>query len=181
MNRWWKATAEQETNCGAIEDPHKFRLLRASPSSQLSAQKSTSHPVATFSQYIALNSTGAAEGLLYVDDGRSFDYEKGAYVLRRFTFQNGRLECSDAAPVGESAKGFSLPNKIEKIVVMGLPKVAEKRSAFRAILGDTDGKVELESAVEPPVMGSGGDAKALVIKRPWLSVAEVWSVQIVSS
>lgn len=132
-------------------------------------------------QYIALNSTEGAEGLLYVDDGRSFDYQKGAYVLRRFTFQNGRLECSNAVPAVASAKGFSVDNRIEKVVVMGLPKVSEKRRSIRAVLGGTDGKTQLESAVEPFAVGTGGDHKALVIKRPWLPIVEDWSVQVLST
>lgn len=59
-------------------------------------------------QYIALNSTGAAEGLLYVDDGTSFEYQKGAYILRSFVFKNGRLECLNALPKGGARRALLL-------------------------------------------------------------------------
>lgn len=63
---------------------------------------------------------------------------------------------------------------------MGLPKVGEKRHSFRARLGGTDGKRQLESAVEPPVMGTQSGIKALIIKRPWLRVSMDWSIQVIS-
>src|SRR5439155_3670 len=31
---------------------------------------------------VALDGSGAANGLLYIDDGRSFDYKKGHYCMR---------------------------------------------------------------------------------------------------
>lgn len=32
-----------------------------------------------------------AKGKLYVDDGHSFDYKKGSFLLREFTFSNNKL------------------------------------------------------------------------------------------
>nr|KYP47448.1 Neutral alpha-glucosidase AB [Cajanus cajan] len=40
---------------------------------------------------IALNSSQAAEGELYIDDGSSFNFLQGAYIHRRFIFSNGKL------------------------------------------------------------------------------------------
>lgn len=34
---------------------------------------------------------GEASGKLYIDDGISFDYEKGKYELREIMFKQGRL------------------------------------------------------------------------------------------
>lgn len=32
-----------------------------------------------------------AKGTLYIDDGHSFDYKNGAYLLRNFTYSDNRL------------------------------------------------------------------------------------------
>ncbi|KAF3336798.1 putative glucan 1,3-alpha-glucosidase [Carex littledalei] len=40
---------------------------------------------------IALNSSKSAEGELYIDDGKSFEYEEGAFMHRQFVFSDNKL------------------------------------------------------------------------------------------
>ncbi|CAG8666189.1 9610_t:CDS:2 [Cetraspora pellucida] len=40
---------------------------------------------------IALNENSEAIGFLYLDDGETYDYEKGCFVYRQFTFSAGKL------------------------------------------------------------------------------------------
>nr|GLL37287.1 THO complex subunit 5B-like [Ipomoea trifida] len=49
-------------------------------------------------EVIALNSSQAAEGELYIDDGRSFDFKEGAYIHRRFIFSAGTLTSLNLTP-----------------------------------------------------------------------------------
>ncbi|OLN93241.1 Glucosidase 2 subunit alpha 2 [Colletotrichum chlorophyti] len=45
---------------------------------------------------VSISKDGKAEGELYVDDGDSFDYEKGQYIYRRFYLADDTLSSSDA-------------------------------------------------------------------------------------
>jgi alpha 1,3-glucosidase len=63
------------------------RQLRVRRSSSLMAKD-------PYTLFVALDSKGEASGELYVDDGHSFDYQKGDYIRRRFSFSNGRLSAS---------------------------------------------------------------------------------------
>ena len=90
-------------------------------------------PLLSF-QVIVLNSTGQAEGELYVDDGHSYNFQEGAFLHRRFVFANGQLSNSDypsslnsGSPANkgltkkaeEVAKAVGVD--IERIVMVGLP------------------------------------------------------------
>ena len=78
-------------------------------------------------QVVALDADGAAEGDLYMDDGSSFAFQRGAQLHRRFRFAGGKLSSSSA----DTARGAALtlplsgePFKtdvvVERIVVLGL-------------------------------------------------------------
>lgn len=72
---------------------------------------------------IALDKAGTASGELYVDDGESYEYEKGAFVLRRFTFGDGVLSASTVAGSG----GFKYCEaKVQKVYVLGFGGDAPK-------------------------------------------------------
>lgn len=57
-----------------------------------SATESLNDP---FNLYLFLNSSGAAIGTLYVDDGISFDYQNRRYVYREYRYENGTLSFRD--------------------------------------------------------------------------------------
>ncbi|CBI17232.3 unnamed protein product, partial [Vitis vinifera] len=48
---------------------------------------------------IALNGSHAAEGELYIDDGKSFEFKQGAYIHRHFVFSDGKLTSSSLAEI----------------------------------------------------------------------------------
>ena len=65
---------------------------------------------------VALNASRQAEGEFYLDDGKSYEYKTGAFLLRRFLFAEGRLQSVDAS----GGRGvFSTPCVVERVVVMG--------------------------------------------------------------
>ena len=74
-----------------------------------------------------LDGDGSAEGDLYMDDGRSFAFQRGAFLHRRISFADGKL----SSALAEAARGTALtlplsgePFKtdvvVERIVVLGL-------------------------------------------------------------
>jgi alpha 1,3-glucosidase len=73
-----------------------------------------------FDQVIALNSSNAAEGELYVDDGKSYDYQQGAFIHRRFVFADNKLTSLNMAPDNLGKKKFTSECVIERIIILGL-------------------------------------------------------------
>jgi alpha 1,3-glucosidase len=84
---------------------------------------------------IALDSSGAAQGDLYLDDFHTFAHEQGAYVHRHFKMvqagPNGVLTSEDAAGGQGGKQGFAPINTVERIVVLGF-KAAPKSITTKA-------------------------------------------------
>ncbi|XP_036449335.1 neutral alpha-glucosidase C isoform X1 [Colossoma macropomum] len=96
------------------------------------------HP---FTLTVALDSEGNAEGMLYLDDGHSFNYrDKKQFSLRNFTLQSGRLTSSCAAEEGE----FISDGKLESVVILGQKKVSR-----RPTLNSAAGKTTVMFQFEP--------------------------------
>nr|GMD97935.1 probable glucan 1,3-alpha-glucosidase [Ipomoea batatas] len=94
--------------------------------------------VVTLDNVIALNSSQAAEGELYIDDGRSFDFKEGAYIHRRFIFSAGTLTSLNLTPSSGSKKYLS-DCRVERIIVLGL-----SGGPNSALLHPGNNKVEVE-------------------------------------
>jgi alpha-glucosidase (family GH31 glycosyl hydrolase) len=65
--------------------------------------------------YVAVDEEDKAEGKLYVDDGESFDYKKGAYARKSINFNKNTLTWSAA----EDSK-FDINNRVTKVVLAGV-------------------------------------------------------------
>ena len=87
----------------------------------------TLHAPCTSVQVIALDADGAAEGDLYMDDGRSFAFQRGAHLHRSFRFADGKLSSAPADKARGAALTLPLTGEpfktdiiVERIVVLGL-------------------------------------------------------------
>lgn len=123
-----------------------------------------------FCQVIALNSSLAAEGELYLDDGKSYDFEQGAYIHRRFVFSNGKLTSSSLRPSNLS-KEFPSNCVIERIILLGLPAGAKK-----AVIEPGNQQADIEPG--PLVLRTGASPVALVVRKPNLRVSDDWALRI---
>ncbi|KAF9609788.1 hypothetical protein IFM89_018236 [Coptis chinensis] len=119
---------------------------------------------------IALNDSLAAEGELYIDDGKSFEFEKGAYIHRRFVFSDGKLSSSNIAPPTLGNK-FSSDCIIERIILLGLPKGS--KSAF---IEPENREVDIEPG--PIRLQGGHSSTALTIRKPNVHVSDDWTIKI---
>lgn len=134
-----------------------------------------------FTLWVVLNSSGSAQGDLYIDDGHSFAYQRGSYLHRQFTFSKGYLtnvaadDSSSVMPV--KAGKLSLPNTIERIVVLGLE---HSRSGWKALYKGAAGQ-HIDVEVGPLHRAAGLPDTAVVIRKPDLPVEQNWSLQLVSA
>lgn len=120
-------------------------------------------------QVIALNSTGEAEGELYIDDGKSFEFLKGAYIHRHFTFSDGKLTSSAVAST--SGSRYLTDCTVERIILLGLSSGPKS-----ALVEPVNQKVEIE--LGPLRIGAGKSPSALTIRKPNVRIGDDWTIKI---
>jgi alpha 1,3-glucosidase len=69
-----------------------------------------------YTLHVALDKQGQASGLLYVDDGHSFEYKNGKFLLRSFEFSNSVLTSKSDHPEGV----YQSKSYIERVIILGL-------------------------------------------------------------
>ncbi|KAH8177168.1 glycosyl hydrolases family 31 domain-containing protein [Sarocladium implicatum] len=127
---------------------------------------------------VTVSKDGTAEGELYVDDGDSFDYEKGQYIHRKFSLTSTSLSSSDA----ESRDGKSLrPGTwlkamhevhVDKIVIVGAPSSWNKEEVQITSGGKTWGVTVQYHAAEKD------RAAFAVVGRVGARIGEDWSIDV---
>ena len=148
-----------------------------------------------FTLRVVLNKAGSAKGELYLDDGTSYDHEKGDFIWREFiaskkgkvlrisSFDLGKAKPSEAVD-GVDLVGYDANNnkyaksivdvRVEKVVVVGL--------------GSKPSSVKVQGSNEPltwtwtPGVGASekkeGAASVLTIKDPKVLIMMDWTVEI---
>jgi alpha 1,3-glucosidase len=126
---------------------------------------------------VVLDSAGAAEGTLYVDDGETYDYEKGASIHRRFYFANSALSSEDIGTKGPKTGDYlkAMANvRVEKIVLVGAPGEWQQKSTVTVI---EDGAKEGTTAPLHYTAGQGGKAAFAVVKDPNVGIGKTWKIE----
>ncbi|KAK9162356.1 hypothetical protein Syun_003258 [Stephania yunnanensis] len=119
---------------------------------------------------IALDGSLEAEGELYVDDGKSFEFGQGAYIHRRFSLKKGQLTSTNIAAPG-SGKTFSSNCIIDRIILLGLS------SGNKSALVEP-GNIKLTIEPGPLNLHARSSSKALTIRRPNVRIADDWTIKI---
>ncbi|XP_072979350.1 probable glucan 1,3-alpha-glucosidase [Typha angustifolia] len=120
---------------------------------------------------IALNSSLAAEGELYIDDGKSYDFEQGGFIQRHFAFSERKLTSSNIVPANLGEKKFSSDCIIERIIFLGLPSGMKK-----AVL--EPGNYEVDIELGPLNLRGGSNSVAYTIRKPNVRIADDWTLRI---
>jgi len=120
---------------------------------------------------IALNSSQAAEGELYVDDGKSFDFKHGAYIHRRFVFADGKLTSVNLAPTSPGNSRFSTSSVVERIILLG--NASRPKSAH---IESTNLNVDIE--LGPLWLQRGRGSAVVTIRKPGVRIADDWTIKI---
>ncbi|KAL1346992.1 hypothetical protein HN51_020517 [Arachis hypogaea] len=120
---------------------------------------------------IALNSSQAAEGELYIDDGSSFNFLQGAYIHRRFIFKDGKLTSLDLAPASNGNARYPVNTVIERIILLG-----HASGSKNALVEPSNQKVDVELA--PFWVQRKNSPAVMTIRKPNVRVTDDWTIKI---
>jgi alpha 1,3-glucosidase len=109
-----------------------------------------------YSIIIALDSHGKAEGILYVDDGKSFNYKTGEFLL-------AKISCKENECVWEVVHDSFFSNGIERITILGLPSTAKIQLVQQSLKQECD---------------FYSDEHSIVIRKPGVHINQNWSLVI---
>jgi len=130
---------------------------------------------------VVLDKSGNAEGTLYVDDGETFDYQEGAYIKRKFSF-DGATNLLTSIDVGEKgAKSAAYMKtmakvRIEKVIVIGAPKSWKGKESVGV---SEEGAKESQRRREVDLQfhdGGSGKANYAIVRDPKVAVGHGWKV-----
>ncbi|XP_057278799.1 neutral alpha-glucosidase AB, partial [Pezoporus wallicus] len=114
-----------------------------------------------FTLYVALSPQGTAEGDLFLDDGKSFEYETKAHFLhRQFTFAGNTLTASSADPRGS----FDTPVWLERVVILGAGKPG---AVILQPANGSETRLDFQHEAEPPV---------LTVRKPGVRMGDDWAI-----
>ncbi len=130
---------------------------------------------------VALDSVGSAAGELYVDDGRSFAFQRGAYAYRRLEFAGGVLSigAANASDMGLPPSEYDTAVLIDRVVVLGLAGGPE---GWQVSVSSKAGAVRrLDAAAGPLYVRAELPDVALVVRKAGLPVGYDWKLTFTSS
>ncbi|CAI5451399.1 unnamed protein product [Caenorhabditis angaria] len=115
--------------------------------------------------FVALNSDGNAKGQVYLDDGKTHDYQKELYVRASFVYKN---EGKRATILGEHIGGkLEAKNWIERIVVRGVAESPKKVEITR-----------VSDPVQPLEFSYDRDSRVLIIRKPEALITTNYQIHI---
>ncbi|KAK3411343.1 hypothetical protein EUGRSUZ_I00112 [Eucalyptus grandis] len=120
---------------------------------------------------IALNSSQTAEGELYIDDGKSFEFKHGAYIHRRFVFKGGKLTSLNMAPATSGNLPFKSECIIERIIILG-----HAGGPKNALIEPGNLKAQVEFG--PLLLQGRSSSGVLTIRKPGIRIADDWTIKV---
>ncbi|KAK9073102.1 hypothetical protein SSX86_007424 [Deinandra increscens subsp. villosa] len=127
---------------------------------------------------IAVDSSGGAEGEVYIDDGKSYEFQKGGYIHRRFIFSDGKLISVNlnVASSSSSSQGTSFYSDctIERIILLGYSSSSKPPKSAR--IEPTNRVADIE--LGPLQIRSGVRSAVLTIRKPNVRVSDDWTIKL---
>lgn len=179
---WLGGAGDQQVNVPVTMDaiPAFYRGGSVVPRKERPRRSTTTMERDPYTLIVALDANGAASGSLYLDDGCSFAFARGEYMHRAFTFRDMTLTARRLTelrvPTGEvrAVPKFSTPNKVERIVLLGLPSASGYTATIRV-----DGGGETVALTQGAALPSAPAAThAWVLRKPDLPIGGDWTVEI---
>ncbi|KAJ1680034.1 glucosidase II [Spiromyces aspiralis] len=165
---------------GLADTPVYVRGGSVVPTRERQRRSSTLMRGDPYTLHVYLDGEGSASGDLYVDDGESFDYERGGYVHRIFRFAGTVLESVPApnpnsnpdSAVRKAYEESARKLRVERIVVAGLRQAAQPVTKARVTVGGG----------QPLLVDVEYDANinAHVVRDPAVSIVDSWRIELLA-
>jgi len=110
---------------------------------------------------VCLDRSKSANGTLYLDDEKSYDYRNGKYIYLNLSFTNNVLK-SEFIDQGAT---YSSQSWIERVIIAGLDKIPTK-----AVLSSSS-----LSSVSLDIIK---DTNSFIIRKPGVSIQEQWKITL---
>ncbi|KAJ5803861.1 CAZyme family GH31 [Penicillium psychrosexuale] len=126
---------------------------------------------------ITLDKNGEAEGSLYVDDGETFDYERGAYIHRRFNYRDSVLSSEDIGTNGPKTAEYLKTMTgvtVERVVIVDPPAEWKAKNIVSVI---EDGAKSGSTASLEFYEQEAGKASYVVVKKPNVGIGKAWRIE----
>lgn len=143
---------------------------------------------------VALDSSGKACGDLYLDDGATFAFARGAFASRKICFDasTGELTNSASAAAGPLASparaaswrgasaGWKSGVSVNRIVVLGLRDFSgSAKKAPSSSWTALEGSREIDAAPGPLTLAPGAPIVGVVVRKPEVAADGVWTIRLV--
>jgi alpha 1,3-glucosidase len=126
---------------------------------------------------ITLDKNGEAEGTLYVDDGETFDYERGAYIHRHFHYRDSVLSSEDAGTKGPKTAEYlkmMAGVTVERVIIVDPPAEWKNKETVAVI---EDGAKAGSMAALEFYEQQLGQASYAVVKKPDVGIGKTWRIE----
>ncbi|KAI2695470.1 CAZyme family GH31 [Penicillium roqueforti] len=126
---------------------------------------------------ITIDKNGEAEGSLYVDDGETFDYERGAYIHRRFNYRDSVLSSKDIGTNGPKTAEYLKTMAgvtVERVVIVDPPAEWKAKNIVSVI---EDGAKSGSTASLEFYEQEAGRASYVVVKKPNVGIGKAWRIE----
>ncbi|KAJ5365870.1 hypothetical protein N7517_008756 [Penicillium concentricum] len=126
---------------------------------------------------ITLDKNSEAEGTLYVDDGETFDYERSAYIHRRFNYRESVLSSEDIGTKGPKTAEYlktMASVTIERVVLVDPPAEWKLKDTVTVI---EDGAKSASKASLEFYEQDGEKASYVVVKKPNVGIGKTWRIE----
>lgn len=135
-----------------------------------------------FTLVVVLDKDGNAQGTLYLDDGETFEYEKGAYIHRRFSFDGKRQSLTSSNLGGRATVKTDNYLKsmekvrVEKVIIVGAPKSWKGKTEVVVMEEGRKESARKKSVGMEWVEGGAGHADWAVVRDPGVGIGRGWRI-----
>jgi len=119
---------------------------------------------------VALDSNGEAQGQLFLDDTNSYAYQRGGFLLLRFTLSSAGVLRGELQAGGE----FEDRNVIERVVLLG----AENRFTQATLVEGTDAQGQSIKAQQPLQVQAANGGKRIILRKPDVRIGSPFAIKL---
>nr|POE72871.1 glucosidase 2 subunit alpha [Quercus suber] len=137
-----------------------------------------------FTLVVVIGTSGDAEGTLYLDDGKTFDFQEGALIHRKFSYKGSSsvLMSEDISNSSSTKKAKDYLRsmakvRVEKIILVGVPNTWENKKEVNVSEEKTNGKSAPARKVTVDFHSKeDGRSAFAVVRDPGVAIGDGWKL-----